>query len=196
MGGGFAGARLFLQPPADAAQGAFLRGRPPRRAGRGRHGDGDGALADLRIPGWHNVENALAAVAVAHIAGMPPEAVREALRQFEGVPHRLERVAVVDGVTYVNDSIATSPARTAAALASFQQPIVLLAGGSDKNLPFEPLAEGCAGPARESRRRIRRHRGENRPGCRGAGGRGAGRRAGGKQSARQRGVPGEGWPVA
>lgn len=121
-------------------QGAFLRGdRLVVRGVDGRETE-MAALADLRIPGWHNVENALAAVAVAHIAGIEPEAVREALRRFEGVPHRLERVAVVDGVTYVNDSIATSPARTVAALASFQQPIVLLAGGSDKNLPFEPMA--------------------------------------------------------
>jgi UDP-N-acetylmuramoylalanine--D-glutamate ligase len=94
----------------------------------------------LRLRGRHNVANALCAAAVARAAGVPIDAVRVALEQFRGVPHRLEEVAVVAGVVYVNDSIATSPERAIAALESFEAPIVLLAGGRDKHLPWDRWA--------------------------------------------------------
>ncbi len=96
--------------------------------------------SEIRLRGSHNVANVLAAAAAVLYAGCPVEGVREAVRSFTGVPHRLEEVARVDGVLYVNDSIATTPARAMAALASFAEPVVLIAGGYDKHLPFDELA--------------------------------------------------------
>ena len=94
--------------------------------------------SDLRIPGQHNLRNALAAIAIT--AGIaPPEAAAEVLRSFTGVAHRLEQVAVVRDVRYINDSIATTPERTLAGLRAIAGPIVLLLGGRDKRLPLEPL---------------------------------------------------------
>jgi UDP-N-acetylmuramoylalanine--D-glutamate ligase len=94
----------------------------------------------LRLRGQHNLANALCACAIASAAGLPPSAVEAALRTFQGVPHRLEVVGELDGVQYVNDSIATSPERSIAALNSFDAPIVLLAGGRDKHLPWDGWA--------------------------------------------------------
>lgn len=96
--------------------------------------------SDLRLRGLHNVANALAAALIAAEAGCPLPALRSALRSFEPVPHRLEVVDVVDAVTYVNDSIATSPERSIAALRAIEGPIVLIAGGRDKHLPMADWA--------------------------------------------------------
>jgi UDP-N-acetylmuramoylalanine--D-glutamate ligase len=96
--------------------------------------------AEARLRGRHNLANALCACAIAQAAGIAPAAVRAALASFTGVPHRLELVAEIDGVRYVNDSIATSPERSIAALESFDEPIVLLAGGRDKHLPWDRWA--------------------------------------------------------
>ncbi|WP_324717316.1 UDP-N-acetylmuramoyl-L-alanine--D-glutamate ligase [Carboxydochorda subterranea] len=96
--------------------------------------------SDLRLRGEHNVQNVLAACLVALRMGVAPEAIREVVRSFTGVPHRLEEVARLDGVLYVNDSIATTPARAVAGLTAFEQPIVLIAGGYDKHLPFDDFA--------------------------------------------------------
>jgi len=126
-------------------KGAFLDGQ--RLVVRGCDGAQHLVLdvRELQVPGRHNVENALAAAAVGYLCGIAPEAIGEALRTFRGVPHRLEWVRTVDGVRYVNDSIATSPARAAAGLRAFDAPIVLIAGGYDKKLPFDPLVEAVAG---------------------------------------------------
>lgn len=95
---------------------------------------------DIRLLGDHNLENVLAACAISAAAGAPTEAMAEVCTTFTGVEHRLELVREVAGVSYYNDSIATSPERTIAALRSFDQPIVLLAGGRGKSLPFQDLA--------------------------------------------------------
>lgn len=101
-------------------------------------------VADIRLRGRHNVENVLAAAAVASVCGVEPEAVAAAVRSFRGVPHRLEPVARVGGATYYNDSIATTPERTLAGIRSFQEPLVLLLGGREKHLPLAELAaEAC-----------------------------------------------------
>jgi len=92
---------------------------------------------ELRLRGEHNVANALAAMALAWVAGAEIEAIREVITTFTGVPHRLETVRVRDGVMWVNDSIATTPERAVAALKSYDEPIVLLSGGRDKHLPWE-----------------------------------------------------------
>ncbi len=93
---------------------------------------------DLR--GDHNVMNVLAAFAIGHAAGLPLDAMLTAAEDFRGVPHRLEFVREIHGVRWYNDSIATAPERVLAALHSFEEPIVLLLGGRDKNLPWEDLA--------------------------------------------------------
>jgi UDP-N-acetylmuramoylalanine--D-glutamate ligase len=98
-------------------------------------------VQDLRLLGRHNVANVLAALAAADAWGVPPVLMGQAIRGFSGVEHRLERVRELRGVTFYNDSIATSPAATLAALTAIEQPIMLIAGGYDKGLPFEALAE-------------------------------------------------------
>ena len=95
---------------------------------------------ELKLRGEHNVANILAASALARIAGADVHGIREVATMFTGVPHRLEEVRVWKGVTWVNDSIATTPERAVAALKSFSEPIVLLSGGRDKHLPWEEYA--------------------------------------------------------
>jgi len=95
---------------------------------------------EVQLRGRHNLENILASCAVAGLAGAQSEAMTEVAVTFRGVEHRLELVRELDGVRYYNDSIATSPERAAAALRSFTEPVVLLAGGQDKHLPWEDLA--------------------------------------------------------
>jgi len=99
------------------------------------------ALSDIRLRGDHNVLNVLAACALAGAVGISPEAMREAIIGFRGVAHRLQRVRELNGVTYYDDSIATAPERLVAAIKSFHEPIVLLAGGRDKHLPWAEAAE-------------------------------------------------------
>ncbi|MFH1486430.1 MAG: UDP-N-acetylmuramoyl-L-alanine--D-glutamate ligase [Chloroflexota bacterium] len=98
-------------------------------------------IGEVKLLGQHNLENVLAACAIAGACKLEPEAVRAVVTTFRGVEHRLEAVAQIDGVYYYNDSIATTPERTVAGLRAFRQPVVLLAGGRDKHLPLEPLAE-------------------------------------------------------
>jgi UDP-N-acetylmuramoylalanine--D-glutamate ligase len=97
-------------------------------------------VSEIGLLGLHNVENVLAACAIASAAGASVQAMRSAVVSFQGVEHRLELVAEVDGVRYYDDSIATSPQRTLAALDSFTDPIILLAGGREKHLPLDTLA--------------------------------------------------------
>ncbi len=90
----------------------------------------------LRLRGRHNIANALAACAISGQAGASVEAMREVATTFAGVEHRLELVRELGGVAYYNDSIATSPERAVAAMQAFAEPVVLLAGGRDKHLPW------------------------------------------------------------
>jgi UDP-N-acetylmuramoylalanine--D-glutamate ligase len=99
---------------------------------------------ELAIPGEHNVSNALAAVAVALLFGIPPEGIRRAAGSFTGVEHRLERVAELDGVRFINDSQGTQPDAVIAALRAFDGPIVLIAGGRDKGVDLTELARVVA----------------------------------------------------
>ena len=95
--------------------------------------------AEVKLRGLHNVENLLAAIAAVW-GRVPVSAMRQVGSTFTGVEHRIEPVRVLDGVTYYNDSIASSPTRTIAGLRSFDQKIILIAGGYDKKIPYEPLA--------------------------------------------------------
>ena len=101
-------------------------------------------LAELAIPGAHNVSNALAAVAVALLFGISPDAIRRAAAGFVGVEHRLETVATVDGVRFINDSQGTQPDAVIAALRAFSRPLVLIAGGRDKGVDLSGLAPVAA----------------------------------------------------
>ncbi len=95
----------------------------------------------IHLPGDHNRLNILAAVAIGHAAGLKLDAMLEAIDSFHGVPHRLELVREWRGAKWINDSIATAPERTIAAIRSFEAPLVLLLGGRDKDLPWGDLAD-------------------------------------------------------
>ncbi|HEX5837093.1 MAG TPA: UDP-N-acetylmuramoyl-L-alanine--D-glutamate ligase, partial [Anaerolineales bacterium] len=93
----------------------------------------------IAVRGDHNVLNVLAAFTIGHAAGFPLDAMLEAAEEFQGVPHRLELVRELRGVRWYNDSTATAPERSMAAIRVFDEPIVLLLGGRDKDLPWEEL---------------------------------------------------------
>ncbi|HEY5630433.1 MAG TPA: UDP-N-acetylmuramoyl-L-alanine--D-glutamate ligase [Candidatus Limnocylindrales bacterium] len=101
-------------------------------------------VEELQIPGAHNVSNALAAIAVGLLFGLAPDAIRRAAGAFTGVEHRLQTVAVVDGVRFVNDSQGTQPDAVIAALRAFPAPVVLIAGGRDKGNDLTELARVAA----------------------------------------------------
>jgi UDP-N-acetylmuramoylalanine--D-glutamate ligase len=105
-------------------------------------------LDDIHLRGRHNLANVLAAVTIAAAAGATPDAMREATRAFRGVPHRLEEAGRIHDALWINDSIATAPERALAALRSFDAPIILLAGGRDKHLPWDEWAEAVPQRAR------------------------------------------------
>ncbi len=94
---------------------------------------------DIKVIGEHNVENFLAAISAVW-EYVTPENIVKTAREFKGVEHRIEFVRELDGVKYYNDSIATSPTRTIAGLAAFNQKVILIGGGYDKHIPFEALA--------------------------------------------------------
>jgi UDP-N-acetylmuramoylalanine--D-glutamate ligase len=96
-------------------------------------------VGELAIPGAHNVANALAAIAAGLVFGVAPESIRAAAAAFTGVEHRLELVALIDGVRFVNDSQGTQPDAVIAALRAFDAPIVLIAGGRDKGVDLSGL---------------------------------------------------------
>ena len=133
------GKQVWFTRLHDTDNGAFLRG------------DGmlcmaeDGVVTpflaqkDIKLRGLHNIENLLAAAAAVW-GEVPVEAIQKVGSTFTGVEHRIEPVRVLDGVTYYNDSIGTSPTRTIAGLRSFDQKVILIAGGYDKHIPYEPLA--------------------------------------------------------
>lgn len=96
-------------------------------------------LSDIFLPGLHNVENYMAAIAAVW-GRVPVDAIRRTAREFHGVEHRIEFVRELHGVRYYNDSIATSPTRAIAGLRSFPEKVIMIAGGYDKHLSFAPLA--------------------------------------------------------
>ena len=104
-------------------------------------------LDEVQLPGAHNTSNVLAAVTVGLLFGLAPDAIRRAVAEFRGVEHRLEPVATIDGVLFVNDSQGTQPDAVIAALRSFEPPIVLICGGRSKNLDLEELAAEVAARA-------------------------------------------------
>ena len=115
-------------------------GEVPGKARRIEFDARDPLPAEPLIPGDHNRENAAAATAAARAAGVPDEAIAEALRTFEGVPHRLELIREVGGVRFVNDSKATNPEAAERALSAYPPGLRVILGGSRKGIPFAQLA--------------------------------------------------------
>lgn len=125
--------RERVEPGYYCADGAVWRG-----------GERVVGTEEILLPGVHNIENLMAAFAA--VDGMVDLGVcREVARTFGGVEHRLELVRELHGVKFYNDSIASSPTRTIAGLRSFRQKVILIAGGHDKNIPFDGLAEEITG---------------------------------------------------
>jgi UDP-N-acetylmuramoylalanine--D-glutamate ligase len=114
----------------------FLRGRPAL------------PLAEVQIPGRHNLENCLAAGTAALARGVPIDLVAQGLRTFTGVEHRLEQAGIIDGVTYVNDSKATNVEATLTALQAYPENTHLILGGRDKASDYRPVARACASACR------------------------------------------------
>ena len=138
-----AGGRVvWFSAREPVTDGAYLDGSRVTVVGRSsRCGEPQVVAGRDEIPlrGDHNVLNVLAACAICGAAGGDVGAMRQAILDFQGMPHRLEKVRVVGGVTWVNDSIATAPERVLAAVRSYDEPLVLLLGGRDKQLPWEEL---------------------------------------------------------
>ncbi|MDR1293017.1 MAG: UDP-N-acetylmuramoyl-L-alanine--D-glutamate ligase [Clostridiales Family XIII bacterium] len=103
------------------------------------------AVDELRIPGAHNIENALAAAAIAYSGGIDPKIIAESLKAFKGVEHRMEYVASIGGVKFVNDSKGTNPDASAKAIEASAPGILLIAGGYDKHSDFRPFVRGFGG---------------------------------------------------
>jgi len=102
----------------------------------------------LVIPGRHNRENAAAALTVAHVLGIDAGAAASALASFEGLEHRLQRVAVRDGITYYNDSKSTTPEAAITAMNAIDAPLLMILGGYDKQIDLTPAARVAAKRAR------------------------------------------------
>ena len=129
-------ARLFSRQ-GEVADGVFLRGEDIV-CRSGGHERVIMTTGDIKIPGVHNVENYMAAIAAVDSL-VPDEVIRDFAREFGGVEHRIELVRTYRGVRYYNDSIASSPSRTIAGLRSFHEKVILIAGGYDKHIPFDVL---------------------------------------------------------
>ena len=129
-------ARLFSRKK-ELEDGVFLRGDAiiARSSGSERQVM---TVADIKLPGVHNIENYMAAIAA--VDGLVPDPViREFAREFGGVEHRIELIRTRRGVRWYNDSIASSPSRTIAGLRSFPEKIILIAGGKDKGISYDEL---------------------------------------------------------
>lgn len=136
------GKTIWFSGQEMVADGAFLAGRRLLVVGAASP-DGEPQVVcerqDIPLRGDHNVLNVLAACALTGVAGAAPDIMAAAIRDFKPVEHRQETVRVLNGVTYVNDSIATAPERVLASLRSYDEPVILLAGGKDKALPWEEM---------------------------------------------------------
>jgi len=108
----------------------------------------DEIRSNFTLPGRANLLNLAAAIAVAEVFGVTDEQIKASLPKFKPLPHRLEPVAEINGIRWYNDSIATTPASAIAALEAFDEPKIIIAGGYDKNLPFDELGETIAQTAK------------------------------------------------
>ena len=135
------GSVLWYSDRDEGLAGAWLEGTAPKPRGFYRPAPGAPAEeilgSELLVPGAHQRKNLLAAALALRAFGVEAAAIREALSSFPGVEHRLEFFAEAGGVRWYNDSAATIPQAVGAALRSFEEPVVLVTGGTDKNIDFE-----------------------------------------------------------
>lgn len=130
---------IFFSLETELTEGAFLRGDEMVVNTDGRKKVICKA-SEVRLLGRHNLYNVLASSLAATICGVEQWVLAEVARSFQGLPHRLELVRKIKGVSYYDDSIATTPDRAVAAINSFHRPVILISGGRDKHLPLDPLA--------------------------------------------------------
>ncbi len=119
----------------EVEQGAFVRGKILLFRTDNKEIE-IGELEGLRLPGRHNLYNALASATTALLAGASSEGVIKGLKSFRGIPHRMEVVRRVRGVTFVNNSMCTNPEALSASVSAYSQPVILIAGGRNKNLDY------------------------------------------------------------
>lgn len=135
--------RLFCSLTQEVDSGAFLKvGSFILRQGKETWLFGE--KGDTKLPGDHNIKNILIAATTANLLEVPVEIITKVVREFPGLPHRLEFLKEVDHVKYYDDSASTNPETTIAALHTFHEQLILIAGGSDKNIDFKPLGEEIA----------------------------------------------------
>lgn len=145
------GRLLSFSRSPHAGEGTWVEGEGTERRIRGRLVDEEYDLlsvADLRVPGEHTVENALAAAAVGLGAGVAPEAIGRSLAAFAGVADRLEWVARIGGVDWINNTMCTNVDAAVRSVQAYDRPVVLIAGGKDKGLDFDPLGQVIAARVR------------------------------------------------
>ncbi|MDR2505343.1 MAG: UDP-N-acetylmuramoyl-L-alanine--D-glutamate ligase [Oscillospiraceae bacterium] len=132
--------KLKFSRKTEPAQGAFLRGGEVIL--RADSAEKTLCRADeIRIPGAHNLENAMAAICAASAQGVPPPVIRHTLRTFAGVEHRIETIRTLEGVTYINDSKGTNVDSTIKAVEAMTKPTVIILGGYDKHVSFDELSD-------------------------------------------------------
>jgi UDP-N-acetylmuramoylalanine--D-glutamate ligase len=135
----------------DGSPGAW-RESPGDRRDATSSAAGDGGIRwpglHLATPGRHNLQNAAAALTVAHLLGVPASEAMGVIATFEGLPHRLQRVAVRDGVSYVNDSKSTTPEAAVTAMDAIDGPLLMIMGGYDKGIDLSPASRAAARRAR------------------------------------------------
>lgn len=131
--------KFFFSLKEEVGEGSFFNGKEVilRLGGEGERYD----LSRSPLKGIHNVENMMAAIMAARLFGCAQKAIETVLKRFQGLEHRLEFVREVEGVSYYNDSKGTNVGSVVKSLQSFQNPIVLIAGGKDKQTDLEPLKE-------------------------------------------------------
>lgn len=147
MGEGLNSRILYFSRKECLPEGAYLeKGRMVIRLG-GRAYD-LGTPAEMKLRGAHNVENVLAAALAAAVCNLDANSLRQTVQSFSGVEHRLESVAVIDGVEYINDSKGTNPDASRKAIETMDKPFVLIAGGSDKGTDFTDFGKLIADTVR------------------------------------------------
>lgn len=138
---------LYFSRKTEVSDGMFVRdGRVIYR----RNGEEEDVIGtdEIRIPGGHNLENAMLSALLAVAYGIDLDTIREVLRTFPGVEHRIEFVRELDGVQYINDSKGTNPASTIRAIEAMTRPTVLILGGYDKHLDFTELFQAFGNTVR------------------------------------------------
>lgn len=131
---------FFFSISTPLRPGAFLRGERAIVAIEGQEKEVF-STDDLKVRGPHNVANCLAAALAASLLDVPCESQRKAFRSFSGLEHRMESIAQIQGVEFINDSKATNPDAVRFALQAMTKPVVLIAGGRDKNADFSVLSD-------------------------------------------------------